>query len=686
MRLESFSIRGLGHLSTLIADDEAGVAAVVDPRRDVDIYLDAAAQADLRISHVVETHLHNDYVSGGRELAALTGATHVIGAGAELRYEHGRLPRRRRVRCRARCGSRCWTRPATRRSTSRTRWRTRIRAGRPGPAADRRARSWWGRSGGRTCSARTTPCRTRTTCTARSTTRCCRTATRSRPPDPRRRVAVLDRDRSTLVDDDRLRAAPRPAAGPDGRRRLRAGAPRRPAGDPALLRADATDEPGRAAAARRHRAGHAPLDRRRSRRRSPPARWSSTPGRPRPTPRQRIPGSLSIPLGTRSGHGSAGWWTRPAGRADRRTTRPTSTIVRQAIRIGARRSSATSAAGFRRGADPGRVDPERAGCRVDELASQLAACGAATRPSSSTSARRTSTRPATSRARGTSTAGSLPAMLDGAAARPPDRGDLCQRLPRERRRRRCSARPASSASWRGRRRAARTGEARGYAGSRVRRRTTPTGDRSRCRSGLGARRTRTGRGPWPADLDAGWPAPSRLRRRGRRQAERGDPEQDGVEGDDRPTADQASTLPIRPLRCSPISRWSLTSRTMNTSTIGSSRPCRFCEPMISGRRSSPGMSTTSAPATQHERVDREERAGVGEALVDAGLPAERLADHERGRERHDRGGQHARPEQPDREERLGQPAGDRLEGPRRVGRGRDRPAGRRRWSSRWRPR
>src|SRR5439155_11905353 len=56
--------------------------------RDVDIYLDAARADGLQISHVVETHLHNDYVSGGRELAALTGARHVIGAGAGLRHEH----------------------------------------------------------------------------------------------------------------------------------------------------------------------------------------------------------------------------------------------------------------------------------------------------------------------------------------------------------------------------------------------------------------------------------------------------------------------------------------------------------------------------------------------------------------------------------------------------------------------
>jgi hydroxyacylglutathione hydrolase len=88
MLLRQFVINGLGHLSTLIADESAGLAAIVDPRRDVDIYLDAARSADLRITHVIETHLHNDYVSGGRELAAMSGATHVIGAGAELAYEH----------------------------------------------------------------------------------------------------------------------------------------------------------------------------------------------------------------------------------------------------------------------------------------------------------------------------------------------------------------------------------------------------------------------------------------------------------------------------------------------------------------------------------------------------------------------------------------------------------------------
>jgi hydroxyacylglutathione hydrolase len=88
MFIRQFQIDGLGHLSTLIGDDEAGLAAVVDPRRDVDVYVETAAQHGLRIGHVFETHLHNDYVSGGRELVAATGAELHIGAGAGLGFEH----------------------------------------------------------------------------------------------------------------------------------------------------------------------------------------------------------------------------------------------------------------------------------------------------------------------------------------------------------------------------------------------------------------------------------------------------------------------------------------------------------------------------------------------------------------------------------------------------------------------
>ena len=86
MYLRQIAVDGLGHLSTLVADEGSGQAAVIDPRRDVDVYLDEASSRDLRITDVFETHLHNDFVSGARELATLTGARHVIGAGAELRY------------------------------------------------------------------------------------------------------------------------------------------------------------------------------------------------------------------------------------------------------------------------------------------------------------------------------------------------------------------------------------------------------------------------------------------------------------------------------------------------------------------------------------------------------------------------------------------------------------------------
>nr|WP_260859497.1 MBL fold metallo-hydrolase [Streptomyces cupreus] len=61
-------------------------AAVVDPPRDVDRVLAAAARREVRITHVVETHLHNDYVSGGLELARLTGADYLVPAAARVAF------------------------------------------------------------------------------------------------------------------------------------------------------------------------------------------------------------------------------------------------------------------------------------------------------------------------------------------------------------------------------------------------------------------------------------------------------------------------------------------------------------------------------------------------------------------------------------------------------------------------
>ena len=63
-------------------------AVVVDPQRDIDRVLAVLADRGAQLTHVVETHIHNDYVSGGSELARVTGATLVIPAGEAVGYSH----------------------------------------------------------------------------------------------------------------------------------------------------------------------------------------------------------------------------------------------------------------------------------------------------------------------------------------------------------------------------------------------------------------------------------------------------------------------------------------------------------------------------------------------------------------------------------------------------------------------
>jgi hydroxyacylglutathione hydrolase len=88
MYLQQFFVKGLGHASYLLADATAGVAAVIDPRRDVAVYLDAAAAEGFRITDVLETHVHNDYVSGAEELRRRTGSTVRVSADAGLTRPH----------------------------------------------------------------------------------------------------------------------------------------------------------------------------------------------------------------------------------------------------------------------------------------------------------------------------------------------------------------------------------------------------------------------------------------------------------------------------------------------------------------------------------------------------------------------------------------------------------------------
>jgi glyoxylase-like metal-dependent hydrolase (beta-lactamase superfamily II)/rhodanese-related sulfurtransferase len=78
----------LGCASYLVGDDDAGIAAVVDPRLDVDEYLELARFFGVRIEHIFETHNHADHVSGHGRLAAATGATIRIHRDAEPTYDH----------------------------------------------------------------------------------------------------------------------------------------------------------------------------------------------------------------------------------------------------------------------------------------------------------------------------------------------------------------------------------------------------------------------------------------------------------------------------------------------------------------------------------------------------------------------------------------------------------------------
>ena len=86
MFFKQFYLGCLAHASYLIGS--AGEAAVVDPQRDVEQYIEEAKKQGLEIKYIIETHLHADFVSGHKELAALTGAEIVFGRKAEALFDH----------------------------------------------------------------------------------------------------------------------------------------------------------------------------------------------------------------------------------------------------------------------------------------------------------------------------------------------------------------------------------------------------------------------------------------------------------------------------------------------------------------------------------------------------------------------------------------------------------------------
>ncbi|MCW2699690.1 MAG: hypothetical protein JWQ45_1225, partial [Blastococcus sp.] len=88
MQIDIIETTSLGDRSYLVSD--AGVGVVVDPQRDIDRVQALVADRGVTISHVLETHVHNDYVTGGLELARVTGAAYVVPAGDTVSYE--RIP------------------------------------------------------------------------------------------------------------------------------------------------------------------------------------------------------------------------------------------------------------------------------------------------------------------------------------------------------------------------------------------------------------------------------------------------------------------------------------------------------------------------------------------------------------------------------------------------------------------
>jgi hydroxyacylglutathione hydrolase len=88
MLIRDFVDEGLGNTSYLVASEATGLGAVIDPERDVDRYFRVAEGLGLRLRYALDTHLHNDFVSGVRELALLPGVQIGASTGAKLGFNY----------------------------------------------------------------------------------------------------------------------------------------------------------------------------------------------------------------------------------------------------------------------------------------------------------------------------------------------------------------------------------------------------------------------------------------------------------------------------------------------------------------------------------------------------------------------------------------------------------------------
>nr|WP_203551303.1 hypothetical protein [Actinospica acidiphila] len=133
--VDTIEVPGLGNRGYLAGGTRTAVA--VDPPRDIDRVIAAAARRGVRIAYVAETHVHNDYVTGGLELARLTGASYLVPADARVSFP--RVPVRdgdlTAVDEDSGLVLRALATPATPSTTPRTRWRRTAPPSRCSPGA-----------------------------------------------------------------------------------------------------------------------------------------------------------------------------------------------------------------------------------------------------------------------------------------------------------------------------------------------------------------------------------------------------------------------------------------------------------------------------------------------------------------------------------------------------------------------